>query len=42
MLDTGKPIREALVTDVHSGADCLEYYGGVIAGCPVSTTSSVR
>ena len=28
VLDTGKPIREALVTDVHSGADCLEYYGG--------------
>lgn len=32
VLDTGKPIREALVTDVHSGADCLEHYGGVIAG----------
>ncbi len=32
VLDTGKPIREALVTDVHSGADCLEYYGGLIAG----------
>ena len=32
VLDTGKPIREALVTDVHSGADCFEYYGGVIAG----------
>ena len=32
VLDTGKPIREALVTDVHSGADCLEFYGGLIAG----------
>ena len=32
VLDTGKPIREALVTDVHSAADCLEYYGGVIVG----------
>lgn len=32
VLDTGKPIREAVVTDVHSGADCLEYYGGLVAG----------
>lgn len=31
VLDTGKPIREALVTDVHSAADCLEYYGGLVA-----------
>ncbi len=31
VLDTGKPIREALVTDVHSAAECLEYYGGLIA-----------
>ena len=28
-LDTGKPISEAKVVDVHSGADCLEYYGGL-------------
>lgn len=30
--DTGKPIREALVVDVASAADCLEYYGGIVAG----------
>lgn len=29
--DTGKPIQEARVVDVHSGADCLEYFGGAIA-----------
>ena len=27
--DTGKPIREALVVDVASGADCIEYFAGV-------------
>jgi betaine-aldehyde dehydrogenase len=29
VLDTGKPIREARSVDVHSGADCLEYFAGV-------------
>ena len=27
--DTGKPISEALVVDVHSGADAVEYYAGL-------------
>jgi betaine-aldehyde dehydrogenase len=31
VLDTGKPIREAQAVDVHSGADCLEYFAGVAA-----------
>ena len=31
-LDTGKPIQETSVVDVPSGADCLEYYGGLAAG----------
>jgi len=31
-LDTGKPIQETSVVDVLSGADCLEYYGGMAAG----------
>ena len=29
--DTGKPIQETLAVDVLSGADCLEYFGGVAA-----------
>lgn len=29
--DTGKPISEARAVDVHSGADALEYYGGIAA-----------
>ncbi len=29
--DTGKPISETSVVDVASGADCLEYFGGVAA-----------
>ncbi len=29
--DTGKPIQETRVVDVVSGADCLEYYGGLAA-----------
>jgi betaine-aldehyde dehydrogenase len=29
--DTGKPIAEAIVVDVDSGADCLEYFAGVAA-----------
>lgn len=28
-LDTGKPIQETLVADAASGADCLEYFGGI-------------
>ena len=31
-LDTGKPIAETLVVDAASGADCLEYFGGLAAG----------
>ncbi|WP_404813508.1 betaine-aldehyde dehydrogenase [Indioceanicola profundi] len=30
-LDTGRPIQETSVVDVTSGADCLEYYGGMAA-----------
>ena len=30
-LDTGKPIAETLVADAASGADCLEYFGGLSA-----------
>jgi betaine-aldehyde dehydrogenase len=29
--DTGKPIAEATVVDVASGADCIEYFAGVAA-----------
>ncbi len=29
--DCGKPIQEALVVDVHSGADCIEYFAGAAA-----------
>lgn len=29
VLDTGKPISEALEVDVHSGADCIEYFAGL-------------
>lgn len=29
--DTGKPIQETLAVDILSGADCLEYYGGLAA-----------
>lgn len=31
-LDTGKPIQETLVADAVSGADALEYFGGIAAG----------
>lgn len=31
VLDTGKPIQEAKSVDIHSGADCLEYYAGLAA-----------
>lgn len=30
--DTGKPIQEAEVVDVASGADCIEYFAGLAAG----------
>jgi betaine-aldehyde dehydrogenase len=29
--DTGKPIQETIAVDVLSGADCLEYFGGIAA-----------
>ena len=29
VLDTGKPISEAAVVDVASGADCIEYFAGI-------------
>src|SRR5690606_23540679 len=29
--DTGKPIQETLVADASSGADALEYFGGIAA-----------
>jgi len=31
VLDTGKPIQEAEVVDILSGADCIEYYAGLAA-----------
>jgi betaine-aldehyde dehydrogenase len=31
-LDTGRPIQETPEADVESGADCLEYFGGIAAG----------
>ncbi len=31
VLDTGKPIAEASTVDVISGAECLEYFGGMAA-----------
>jgi len=31
-LDTGKALQETLVADAASGADCLEYFGGLAAG----------
>ena len=30
--DTGKPLQETLVADAASGADALEYFGGIAAG----------
>lgn len=30
-IDTGKPLSETLVADAASGADCLEFFGGVAA-----------
>ena len=31
VLDTGKPIQEAIAVDVLSGADAIEYYAGLAA-----------
>ncbi len=31
VLDTGKPIAEAMVVDIDSGADAIEYFAGVAA-----------
>ena len=31
VLDTGKPIQEAIAVDILSGADCIEYYAGLAA-----------
>lgn len=31
-LDTGKPLQETLVADAASGADALEYFGGLAGG----------
>ena len=31
-LDTGKAISETIVADALSGADCLDYFGGIIQG----------
>ncbi len=31
VMDTGKPIQEAQVVDVASGADCIEYFAGAAA-----------
>lgn len=31
VLDTGKPLQEAIAVDVLSGADCIEYYAGLAA-----------
>src|SRR5690606_16651869 len=30
--DTGKPIQETLVADAASGADCLDFFGGLAGG----------
>jgi betaine-aldehyde dehydrogenase len=30
-LDTGKPLQETLVADAASGADCLEYFAGLVS-----------
>ncbi|WP_259782839.1 betaine-aldehyde dehydrogenase [Aestuariispira ectoiniformans] len=31
VLDTGKPLQEAVVADAASGADCIEYFAGAAA-----------
>ena len=30
VLDTGKPLQEANCVDIHSGADVIEYYAGLV------------
>ena len=32
VLDTGKPLSEAIEVDIHSGADAIEYFAGLAAG----------
>ena len=32
VLDTGKPVRESIAVDALSGAECFEFYGGIVAG----------
>ena len=32
VLDTGKPVRELIAVDALSGAECFEFYGGIVAG----------
>lgn len=36
-LDTGKALQETLVADAASGADCLEYFGGLAASVEGTT-----
>lgn len=38
-LDTGKPMQETLVADWPSGADALEYFGGLVASVTGETIS---
>ena len=43
VLDTGKPIREAIAVDIATGADVIDYYAGLVPGLrgdhhPLSTT----
>lgn len=38
-LDTGKPLSETLIADAASGADCLEYFGGMAAGLTGETVA---
>ena len=39
-LDTGKPLQETLVADAMSGADALEYFGGLAASPPKYSSAS--
>lgn len=32
VIDTGKPIQEALEVDIQTGADVIEYYAGLVLG----------
>lgn len=38
-LDTGKPLSETLIADAASGADCLEYFGGMATGLTGETVA---